>query len=185
MKPASFDPLDKSYDYAWDAGRFKARVFNSEGMDAPAEFRTGRVCVGHQETVSIPINNIINTMPPNVKTLKVVASWYDPDHQYKRRRDHYAIRVITHEKNKSLNDRTIGVDAANNLEDKARVIIDDVGAQYENESLSLLSTGINVGGSQTICGENANVVYYTAYYEAEDRSDLNGPDDSIETTPQK
>ncbi|MEZ4458717.1 MAG: S8 family serine peptidase [bacterium] len=63
----------------WGAGRMKMRLWNTEGIDNPAIYATGSVCVGHNQVVTIPLNSG-NAFSSDIDYIKAVAYWHDTRH---------------------------------------------------------------------------------------------------------
>ncbi len=164
--------LDAGYDQYHGAGRMKTRMYNGAGMDGPAAFVTGRVCVAENQRIYIPITWAFNQVVPGKSDiLKVATYWYDPDHKNGSYRDTFYSYILT-EPPGSPN-QIIARDGHYG-ENKTRIAIDDLN-NYSGHSMELIIDGIRVGGSNTRCGSNANMVYYAIYFEDTERNDSNGP----------
>ena len=160
------------YNNLWGAGRLKMRMFNHEGMDAPAELVVGRVCVGHEEVVRIPINRA-GPIPEDADVLKIVTFHYD------RRREEGAFGNGLHIFARSESTNMSGVpnlwsEDTNGIENKHRIFVDNLSA-FAEDYLHLGIYGFDVSGTHPTCGVNRTMVYYSFFYEDSSRDDPEGP----------
>lgn len=76
VNPGDYMVNAAGYDSIWGAGRFHLRRWDDTGLDNPAGWTVGSVCVPHGKSVSIPLVE----MNDDVDIIKIVAYVYDPDH---------------------------------------------------------------------------------------------------------
>jgi hypothetical protein len=60
------------------AGLLRARTFDATGLDGPAGYATGSVCVTANTTVTLPANNG-NPLPNGATYVKIAQWFYDPE----------------------------------------------------------------------------------------------------------
>jgi hypothetical protein len=84
--------LSSGFDNIGGAGVLRLRMFNGAGLDDPAAHATGSVCVGDGETVTVTFKSG-NALPSAVDYLKVVAWWYDFDHDGAKAGDFHQVHL--------------------------------------------------------------------------------------------
>jgi hypothetical protein len=139
------------------------RKADAAGLDAPAIWKTGSVCVETNETVSVTINGGA-PIPAGVNDIKAVIYWYDRRHEvgtdiddvdlYLRRTDGTTLR-----------------ESISNSDNKERVYH---GAIAGN-AVRLDIHGYAVGADNEGCGANSMLLYYAYFYEDDARDDPDGP----------
>ena len=152
------------YDRRWGAGRFKMRMFNSLGLDNPAAWKTGSVCVDGGETVEISINGG-NPLPYDVDYLKAVIFYYDSRHDLVSSNALDDIDLRLRKTNGTLLRSSIS-----SFDNKERVFYTDPGGM----AVKLEVSGWNVTADNAGCGSNSMRVYYAVIWEDNDRDDSTG-----------
>ena len=82
------------FDQRWGAGRMKMRKWDTDGLDNPAYWSTGSVCVGHGETITLSINNG-SSLSNDVDYIKGVIHWHDERHDINGTVDDIDLRLKT------------------------------------------------------------------------------------------
>lgn len=156
--------LNTGFSSLWGAGRLKMRKGSLSGMDAPSLWKVGRTCVadGQEKVISV---NSGTTLSSDVDDLKAVIYWYDPQHEVGIPIDD--IDLYLENTNNNV------VRTSNGLYDnKERVYKTNAGgAAYQ---LRIVGNNVTYDGS-SLCGSNSMLVYYSYFYEDDDRDDSNGP----------
>jgi hypothetical protein len=161
--------LSSGFDNLWGAGRFKMRKFDSEGMDSPYQWKTGRVCVGQGEAVTIAVNDG-SAISSSANDFKAVIYWYDRRHESGTAIDDIDLRL------KNSSGSTL-VSSTSMTDNKERVYHSAVGGA----TLELEIYGQSVASDVEGCGTNSMRVFYAFFYEDDARNDSNGPGSEIET----
>lgn len=151
------------YNNLWGAGRLKMRKGDPAGMDSPYLWKVGQVCVEDGEEVVIPINSG-TTLPNDVDDLKAVIYWYDPQHAQGIQIDD--IDLLLERTNGFVVRQSVTYD-----DNKERVHISGAGGH----AYQLRIVGSFVTFDGPACGQDGMTVYYSFFYEDDDRDDGNGP----------
>jgi hypothetical protein len=156
------------FDNLYGAGRLKARRFDAAGMDAPARWATGNVCVHRDEVISIPVNGG-NPLASAVDTFEVVAWWYDRRHELGVPIDNVDLEVAY------LN---LGIELGSGHagDEKRRYFSSSVAG----DTLEIRLIGDEINSDLASCGLNGMLVYWAYFFEDSARDDADGPNVSIE-----
>jgi hypothetical protein len=166
-QPGGTSPLSQA-DNLWGAGRLRARLWNSAGLDAPWSFKAASTCVGQNETVIIPIAGTPNA---DINSIKAAIYWYDVRHETGTTPD-------------KLNLSMGGVDGSLYRVSNAATTnyefvtarsgyggTDNIGAAQSEIRI----TGVQVTSDVAGCGTNRMLVHYAIVAEDSDRDDVDGP----------
>lgn len=156
------------FDNMWGAGRLRLRAFDAYGLDNPAGWSTGDLCVDSLATVSLPMAALPNSGQPvgsAADHLRVVSWWYDgrvDDGIGSHDHDNVDLRVV----------RSTSQTYNSTLDDsRQRITIDSAvgGSSFEIKFIGRDVTADNEG-----CGTNSMRVYWAWMYEdtARDDTDL-------------
>jgi len=173
--------MDRGFDSRWGAGRLKGRMLNKFGMDDPAGWHIGRVCVKNREKVKIPVpspNIWHNSLKPKMNTFKAVAFWFDQNHQNGKQINDFDLAF-------SRPDGSHIVADLKTQDNKARVFFKSTGQSGISSTLAGQNLTLDIIGSRVInnerrCQENGMYVYYAYIFENDERNDSDGPDQKIE-----
>jgi hypothetical protein len=156
--------LTSEFSRLWGAGRLKMRKGDDAGMDSPTLWRFGSTCVGDGQEVPIPINGGA-VLQDDVDDLKAVIYWYDPQHE---------VGIQIDDIDLYLEDTSGAVLRSSDtvLDNKERVYRSDAGGTAYQ--LRLVGADVTYDGFAP-CGANSMLVYWSYFYEDDDRDDANGP----------
>ncbi len=157
LMTSEFSPL-------WGAGRLKMRKGDPAGMDAPYLWRFGSTCVGDGQEKIISVNGGA-TLPNDVDDIKAVAYWYDPQHEV-------GITIDDIDLFLENTSGTVLRSSNGSYDNKERVFRSGAGGTAYQ--LRLVGADVTYDNSAS-CGENSMLVYYSFFYEDDDRDDGNGP----------
>ncbi|MDP2309213.1 MAG: S8 family serine peptidase [Pseudomonadota bacterium] len=156
-----------SYDNLWGAGKLRLRAFDGTGLDGPAGWDTGYVCVDSGTTVSVPIGS--GVLSSDVDTMRVVSWWYDGRHDSGIDSDEVGMRLVY---TNSLGSATIV--AIDNTSDNRQRIHKD--SPVSGMTYSVKFTALDVTADDEGCGANSMRVYYAYFYEDSDREEAEALD---------
>jgi hypothetical protein len=157
---SGFDPL-------WGAGRLKARKGDGPGMDTPYLWKVGSTCVDAAEEVVIPVNSG-SLLSADVDDLKAVVYWYDYQHFQGIQIDDIDL-LLEH------TDNSVIVQSTGTDDNKERVYTPTAG----NNAWQLRIVGADVTSDSAGCGANSMLVYWSYFYEDDDRDDGDGPSSTV------
>ncbi|MBN2801425.1 MAG: S8 family serine peptidase [Deltaproteobacteria bacterium] len=161
--------LTTGYSNLWGAGKLRLRRFDGVGMEAPAGYGTGSLCVAHGQSRYVDITDGIHDLHPAVDMIKAVAWWYDHRHDGATLM-HDSDRVsLTLLRSGPLPGTWFGLRTSGTTDNKQRVYYEDPGERQ----LHLRLTGTDVSSDLEGCGTNATRVYYAWFYESSDRDNGN------------
>jgi hypothetical protein len=173
--PTTFTTV--GYDAVWGAGSLKVRMFNAIGLDGPAGYRAGSVCVGDGESVTVHIDPSGSggpeALPTAVDLLKLVTWTYSKGHDNAGSGSVGGIvpdvRLTLHR----LVSPTLWVsDAADTSADnKKRIVkLGGVGGEAWRFSLTGVNVGANTGDDKwPTCAAGRVRVWYAWLYEDDAR----------------
>jgi hypothetical protein len=151
------------FDSLWGAGRLRMRMWNKAGLDRPARWQTGRLCVadGQNQFIDMTPNGPLH---PDVNIIKITAWWYD--HRHDEGIPHDKIKTtLEYRKNEVENFKAYR--STNTDDNKQRVYVSGAGEWL----LRLKFSGTDVTSDDEGCGENATRVYYAFLWEDSSRDD--------------
>ncbi|MEQ1565037.1 MAG: hypothetical protein ABMA64_05320 [Myxococcota bacterium] len=161
--------LSSGFDNVGGSGKLRLRMYGSGGVDNPAGYASGAVCVGAGQTVYQSINNGA-ALPAAVDYVKAVAWWYDHDHDSDV--NGYPDPGVDFDKIRlKLQKQVAGVwtDVVTSDLDDNRQRVYATGAGGSIYRLELY--GRDVLGADHGCGASANLVYLARTYEDNARDD--------------
>jgi hypothetical protein len=169
---SDLDATPPDYNHAGYSGRLGAgilrlRSFDSAGLDAPAQWKTGSTCVGDSLAVNVDLNGG-NVLPAGVDYIKATTWWYDHGHDNSPGAGHDKYTLQLQRLNGSIwtNYRT---DASE--DNKQRVFYDSVASPPGSGEWRLRITGADVSSDGEGCGTNSNRVHWAVLFEENDRDD--------------
>lgn len=178
LEGGGFATASTPVDTVWGAGRLRARMWNSQGLDAPYRARWMVTSVEDAEVVSLKANpNGAGTnlqIPAAADRLKAAVWWYEPN-------ANDPIGEVA-----ELQTRICDEDSStcyvhsSSAPDAHRLLLGSV-AQEKRWRLDV--TGVNVPvnlGPDVHFGEQERSVFIALYWEDLARDDADGPDSSIQ-----
>lgn len=156
--------LSTGFDSITGAGKIRLRTWDPAGLDDPSGWSSGTVCVPNGQSVNYTIHSG-SAIPSHVDYLKVVAWWYDHDHDDGNPHDKIDLRI---QKQVISGVWTTPSHWKSETDDnKQRVYATDVTGEVVRFQLS----GRSVSGSDEGCGTDANKVYWALLWEDNARDD--------------
>ncbi|MEQ1507972.1 MAG: hypothetical protein ABMB14_37435, partial [Myxococcota bacterium] len=162
-RDAAAGRLSSGFHNLTGAGILRLRTWDDEGLDGPAGWASGQICVHQSESVYLPVN-AQTALPAAVDYLKAVSWWYDHDHDDGN--PHDKIDLSLQQKVGTQWLTVVGGVSATD-DNRQRVYVTGVaGSTYR-----LRLYGRSVVGSGEGCGTNGNKVYHALVFEDNARDD--------------
>lgn len=162
----SASKMTVGFSNLWGAGILRMRRLDPDGLDAPATWGLGSVCVGNGQSVVAFTPAILS---PDVDYSKAVAWWYDARHDNVGQGNGSFDRVTMEVQRDML--PSFGawstVATSSGADNKQRIFYAAPGGQR----LRLRFTGTNVTQDAGGCGTNSVRVYWGWLLEENDRDD--------------
>lgn len=158
-------PTNIGYNNLWGAGQLRLRKYNAEGLDNPARYGSGKVCVGFTQMVDIDLTPS-GPMDDDVDIIKAVAWWYDHRHDDLGGPDNDNLSMTL------LRD---GLPVVLDASPDNRLRVVDT-APVAGSSYTLRLTGSDVSSDVEGCGTNSTMVYYAYLWEDGDRETGEDPE---------
>lgn len=155
--------MTTGYDGLWGAGKLRLRTWDGEGLDGPAGWSTGSVCIDQGETYPITIGT--GALPSDVDVIRATAWWYDHRHDEDTDNDRVTLR-ISH----TVGGTTYNVDDAGS-DNRRRIHIAQPTPGYV---YTLKLIGTDVTSDLEGCGDNSARVHWAWFYEDSDRETAEG-----------
>ena len=154
--------LSQGYDNIWGAGKLHLRKFDAAGMDAPAGWGTGSVCVANGQSVIIPMTSA----PVSLDVDLVKATTWSYDHRHDVGVDHDKVDMYLDFKPAGwVVWLTIASDTSN--DNKHRVYHQNQAQWDYRRRLQGRAVSSNAEG----CGAASALVSYAYLWEDSDRDD--------------
>jgi hypothetical protein len=153
--------MTRDYDPLWGAGKLRLRAFDSTGLDGPASWDTGSVCVGNGAIVSEDVGSSV--LSSDVDVIRAVIWWYDGRFDDGVTTDHDNVNLrLVYESGGT--DHLVAL--ANTEDNRQRIhhVPSVSGVQYK-----LKVVGDNVTADNEGCGTNSMRVFYAYFTEDSDR----------------
>lgn len=150
------------------AGRLRLRRFEYDGLDQPAGWETGSVCVGRYEQHIINLN-LGDSMPAGVGYIKATTWWYDHDHDDYPGTGHDTYSLAL-QRNTGTGWTQMQSDTS--IDSRQRVWYDgnDLAAGGDLWRVRIHG-GAGVTSDNEGCEQNSNRVYYAVSWEDNSRDD--------------
>lgn len=165
------------FDNLRGAGRLRLRTFDAIGLDNPAGWSTGDVCVDSDTTVTLPASASPfdgQTLYADVNNIRVVSWWYDrrvDDGIFSHDHDNVDLRVVR-------TDSSGGQTYNSTLDDNRQRI--SVDSNVGSSSFQIKFIGRDVTSDNEGCGTNSMKVYWAWKYEDDDSDDTDTDLDGVE-----
>jgi hypothetical protein len=145
------------FDGLWGAGKLRLRLFDADGLDGPATWSSGSVCVDDGTDVFIDMGN----MSDDVEIINTVVSWYDRRHDDGIHHDNVDLEVQRDTGGGSFTT----VLASTTKDDKERVALE----RPESGVYRMKIRGQRITADDEGCGTNSMLVYFAYVAEDNDR----------------
>jgi len=178
--PGDFDGKNfihktSGFDGLTGAGALRMKRFDAAGLDGPATWGTGSVCVDHGVDVFLNFNGG-NAFSTDADYIKVVTSLYDEEHD-----DLGGDNFDWVDLSLQYNYQNAWVTAASDFRiDEKRMVFYSGAQMSAGRAWRIKLSGLNVSSDGTSCGNNSQRVYYSAIVEENDRDD-DGPTGVMKT----
>lgn len=148
------------FDNLWGAGKLRLRMFDDTGLDGPALWGDGTLCVDDGAGVTVNMSSAAHpTVGIGADVLRVVAWWYDDEHDAGE--DHARISMTVREVDTSNGAFTqVGNDPAGDNRLRVHLTSLTAGRQYR-----VRFYGDDIPNGDPVCGANRQLVYYAWFYE--------------------
>jgi hypothetical protein len=154
------------YHSRYGAGIFRLRAFDGEGLDGPAQWMTGSVCVDDGEVVTVDLNQSA-PLPSGVDYIKATTWTYDHDHDDVAGNGHDEFGLRLRRLDSGTWSTAVTDDSADN---KHRVFYDGTDISSA-EAWRLRIYGADVTSDNEGCGTDSNRVFYALLWEDNARDD--------------
>jgi len=167
LQPLSYD--HEGYSSLVGAGRLRLRAFDSTGLDAPAQWLTGRTCIDDGEDHLIDLHSG-SDLPSGVDYIKAVAWWYDRSHGQTPGAGHDTYKLVIQRYDDSTSSWEV-VSNDNAGDSRLRAIYAGSDIDDGTETFRVGLRGMDVDSDDEGCGTDSNNVYYAILWEDNARND--------------
>ena len=143
------------YNNLYGAGRFRMRAFDGQGLDQPAGWETGSVCIATGQTHTLDLFNGAQ-LPAGVDYIKSTAWWYDHDHDDPNIGGHdtYTLSI----QRQTSSGGWFGVDSDSSADSRKRVFFEGSPLPAGGVRWRIRISGGTVTSDNEGCGNNSNRV---------------------------